>query len=144
MIYDLSNALQRESFKIRCNNLYKKGGIIELIDKKVRTIKQNSYLHLILSYFGCESGNTLEYVKSEYYKILVNPELFIIEKDDPYLGKITILKSSKDLTKDEMTLSIERFRNWSAQTAGIFLPDAENPDMIRQMEIEVERNNRFI
>lgn len=144
MIYDLSNKLQRESFKIRTNNLYLKGGIVELIDKKPRTLKQNSYLHLILSYFACETGNTLEFVKQEYYKRLVNSELFIKEINDQFLGKISILKSSKDLSKDEMTLSIERFRNWSSQEAGIFLPDSSSKEMLMQMEIEVNKNKQYI
>ncbi len=144
MIYNLSNKLQRESFKIRTNNLYLKGGVVELIDKKPRTLKQNSYLHLILSYFACETGNTLEFVKQEYYKRLVNSELFLKKKNDQFLGEISILKSSKDLTKDEMTLSIERFRNWSSQEAGIFLPDAASKEMLIQMEIEVDKHKQYL
>jgi len=144
MIYDLSNQLQRESFKIRTNNLYLKGGIVELIDKKPRTLKQNNYIHLILSYFACETGNTLEFVKQEYYKRLVNSELFVKKINDSFLGEILILKSSKDLTKDEMTLSIERFRNWSSQEAGIFLPDAASKEMLMQMEIEVNKHKQYL
>jgi len=144
MIYDLSNTLQRESFKIRTNNLYIKGGIVELIDKKPRTLKQNSYLHLILSYFACETGNPLEFVKQEYYKRLVNSDLFVKKINDPFLGEISILKSSKDLTKDEMTLSIERFRNWSSQEAGIFLPNAASKEMLMQMEIEVNKHKQYL
>jgi len=144
MIYDLSNPLHYESFKIKCNNLAKKRGIVELTDKRKRTIQQNSYLHLILSYFGCETGNTLEYVKKEYYKSLCNAELYSSKKIDPYKGEIEVLKSSRELTKDEMTLSIERFKKWSVEVAGVYLPDAEQSDMITQMEIEIERNKKYL
>lgn len=54
------------------------------------------------------------------------------------------LRSSADLTKEEMTLSIDRFRNWSSSVAGIYLPSPEDGEMMIYMMQEVERNKEFL
>lgn len=145
MIYDTSNPLDKANFLLRAKKLADSGRIIEMSEKKPRrSLPQNKYLHVILAYFGTQTGNTLEWVKQQYYKKLVNPDLFIREKEDKYLGKIKVLRSSADLDTAEMSLSIERFRNWAAQEAGIYIPSADEAILIQQMEIEIERNKEFL
>ena len=145
MIYDTSNPLDKANFLLRANKLAESGKIVELTEKKPRrSLPQNKYLHVILAYFGTQTGNTLEWVKQQYYKKLVNPDLFIREKEDKYLGKIKVLRSSADLDTAEMSLSIERFRNWAAQEAGIYIPSADEAILIQQMEIEIERSKEFL
>lgn len=130
---------------LRAKKLAESGKVIELTEKKPRrSLPQNKYLHVILAYFGTQTGNTLEWVKQQYYKKLVNPDLFIREKEDKYLGRIKVLRSSADLDTAEMSLSIERFRNWAAQEAGIYIPSADEAIFIQQMEIEIERNKEFL
>ena len=145
MIYDTSNPLDKANFLLRAKKLAESGKVIELTEKKPRrSLPQNKYLHVILAYFGTQTGNTLEWVKQQYYKKLVNPDLFIREKEDKYLGRIKVLRSSADLDTAEMSLSIERFRNWAAQEAGIYIPSADESILIQQMEIEIERNKEFL
>lgn len=145
MIYDTSNPLDKANFLLRAKKLAESGKIIEMSEKKPRrSLPQNKYLHVILAYFGTQTGNTLEWVKQQYYKKLVNPDLFIREKEDKYLGKIKVLRSSAALDTSEFSLSIERFRNWAAQEAGIYIPSADEAILIQQMEIEIERNNEFL
>ena len=145
MIYNTSNPLDKANFLLRANKLAESGKIVELTEKKPRrSLPQNKYLHVILAYFGTQTGNTLEWVKQQYYKKLVNPDLFIREKEDKYLGKIKVLRSSADLDTAEMSLSIERFRNWAAQEVGIYIPSADEAILIQQMEIEIERNKEFL
>ena len=73
MLFDLSNIIQKERFKRRCNDLYKKGCIVDLTEKKQqRTLSQNRYLHLLLGYFALEYGETLQWVKEQYFKKYVN------------------------------------------------------------------------
>jgi hypothetical protein len=88
-------------------------------------------------------GETAEYVKKHYYKILCNKDIYIREVDDKYLGKIKILRSSADLDSEEFSLTITRFRNWSAGE-GIYLPSAEEHMFIQQMEIELSRNKQYL
>lgn len=145
MIYNLSSPLDKANFLLRAKKLAESGKIVELTEKKPRrSLPQNKYLHVILAYFGAQTGNTLEWVKQQYYKKLVNPDLFIREKEDKYLGRIKVLRSSADLDTSEFSLSIERFRNWAAQEVGIYIPSADESILIQQMEIEIERNKEFL
>ena len=144
-LFNLSNPLDKANFLLRANKLAESGKVIELTEKKPRrSLPQNKYLHVLLAYFGTQTGNTLDWVKQQYYKKLVNPDLFIREKEDKYLGKIKVLRSSADLDTSEFSLSIERFRNWASQEAGIYLPSADEYIIIQQMEIEIERNKEYL
>lgn len=145
MIYNTSNPLDKANFLLCTKKLAESGKVIELTEKKPRrSLPQNKYLHVLLAYFGTQTGNTLEWVKQQYYKKLVNPDLFIREKEDKYLGKIKVLRSSADLDTGEFSLSIERFRNWASQEAGFYLPSADEYIIIQQMEIEIERNKEYL
>ena len=137
--------MQKEQFKARSAKLAESGKIVELTEKKPkRSSNQNRYLHTILAYFACETGNTTEWAKQQYYKKLVNPTIFIRETDDPYLGKIKVLRSSSDLDVNEMNTSIDRFRNWASAEAGVYIPSADEERLIQLMEIDIERNKPYI
>ena len=146
MLYKLSNPLQREQFKARSAKLLEKSnGIVELTEKKPRrSNQQNAYLHVILGYFAMETGNTLEWVKQQYFKKLVNADIFIREQEDKWLGRMKVLRSSADLDSAEMTTAIDRFRNWSSSEAGIYLPSANEEDMLSLMEIEISRYKQYL
>lgn len=145
MLYDLSNELQAAQFNTRAAALAKKGVIVDLTEKKPRrSTNQNSYLHVILSYFAVETGNTMDWVKQQYFKKLVNPGIFIRVTEDKYLGRIKILRSSTDLDVDEMSTAITRFRNWASAEAGVYLPSADEERLIQLMQIEIERNKEYI
>lgn len=145
MVYNLQNQLDVQNAKTRLEYLIRRGCIVELTEKKQkRTLNQNSYLHLLLGYFASQTGNTLEWVKQQYYKKKCNPDLFIGERDDLFLGRVKYVRSSADLRTDEMNLSIERFRNWSASEAGIYLPEATSEAEIAALQIEVERYKTYL
>ena len=145
MIYNTSNPLDKANFLLRAKKLAESGKIVELTEKKPRrSLPQNKYLHVILAYFGTQTGNTLAWVKERYYKVLINPDIFIRQKDDKFLGKTQYLRSSADLDTAEMSLSIERFRNWAAQEAGIYIPSADEAILIQQMEISIEHNKEYL
>lgn len=144
MLYDLRNPLDRERFKRRCNALYQKQGIVDLSEKTQRSIQQNKFLHLLLGYLAMETGNTLDYVKEVFYKRAANKELFLREKEDEILGKVEYLRSSADLSKEEMTLSIDRFRDWSSQTAGVYLPAANEQEFLASIEYELSKYKQWV
>lgn len=144
-LFDTSNPLDKANFLLRAKKLAESGKIVELTEKKPRrSLPQNKYLHVILAYFGTQTGNTLAWVKERYYKVLINPDIFIRQKDDKFLGKTQYLRSSADLDTAEMSLSIERFRNWAAQEAGIYIPSADEAILIQQMEISIEHNKEYL
>ena len=144
-LYDLSNPLHAQNFRLRSDALLRKQCVVELTEKKPqRTTQQNRYLHAALGYFGALTGNTLDYVKRYYFKAHCNPDLFIIEKNDPLLGIVRTLRSSADLTTEEMTLAIERFRNWAAQEAEIYIPSPDEHRLVQMMEVEAGRARLYL
>ena len=145
MVYNLTNPLDVQNAKTRLELLIKRGCIVEIVEKKPkRSLNQNAYLHLLLGYFASQTGNTLEWVKQQYYKKLCNPDIFIGEREDLFLGRVKYVRSSADLRVDEMKLSIDRFRNWSASEAGIYLPEATSEAELASLAIEVEKYKTYL
>lgn len=144
MLYDLSNTLDQHRFNVRGAMLLEKKAIVELTEKTNRSSSQNRYLHLLLGYLAIETGNTLEYVKEQFYKRTANAELFVRMKDDPIIGPTEWTRSSAELSKEEMTLSIERLRNWSSQEAGIYLPSADEQSVLQMIEVEMSKVQRWL
>lgn len=145
MLYDLSQPLQAENFKLRANKLFSSQAIVELSERTSRSLSQNAYLHVIIAYFAAVSGNTAEWVKEQYFKRAANQELFLRERNDPILGERTrYLRSTSELDKEETATAIERFRNWAAQVAGIYLPAPEEREMVAQARVEAERARQYL
>lgn len=145
MIYNFQSPLDVQNARARLELLIKKQCVAEVTEKKPkRSLSQNAYLHTLLGYFASQTGNTLDWVKQQYYKRLCNPDLFVGEKDDKLLGKVKYIKSSTQLNTEEMNLSIERFRNWAASEAGIYLPEPTSAAEIAALQIEVERYKTYL
>lgn len=116
----------------------------EIIRKsKKRTLSQNAYLHLILSFFACEYGCSKEEVKIDFFKRKVNLSIFCPTGKKRKDGQPK-LRSSADLTTAEMTTAIDRFRNWSVSVAEIYLPAPNEQQFLFHIEQEIERNKEFI
>lgn len=146
MKYDLTKAEHRLQLKERVGDALQRGSsIVEFREvKPQRTMQQNRYLHLIISFFASEYGETSEYVKEQYFKLAANRALFLVERDDPLAGKVRYLRSTRDLDTEEMRLAIERFRNWASASAGIYLPSANEQRLLDLADIEVSRNKEYI
>lgn len=144
MTYDLSKPLDREKFKMRVNHLFAQGKQVELLEKTFRSLRQNAYLHCLLGILAIDQGLTIDYVKEFYYKRLVNPDIFLITKEDKILGKVEILRSSKELTKEEMRNSIDKLRNWASSELGCYLPSADEESLLQQAELEIQRYRSYL
>lgn len=145
MIFNLANPYELDKYKEYVNLLYAKKTIVEVKEKRAtRTMKQNKYLHVLFSYFACEYGCTAEEAKLDFYKKKCNKELFIVKKTNKYGREIETVRSSSMLNTEEMTTSIERFRNWSASVASIYLPSPQEHDYLLHCEQMIEQNKNFI
>jgi len=146
MLYNPENELdvQRAIEKIKYFVTKKK--VFELTQKREKkTYSQIKYAHLIMGWFALEYGETTEYIKLEYFKKLVNKEIFEFEFTNRKTGEIrTEYRSCADLTKDELSLSITRFRNYSSKESGIYLPCPEDLPMLKQIEIEINNNKQYL
>lgn len=140
MVYDLGTSIDRDRFARRTASLMAKNAIVECSEhKKRRTNPQNRYLHAILGYFAMQTGYTLEYVKTMYFKKHCNRNLFVYFEFDKLLCKeVEKIRSSKDIDTSEMTIAIERFRNWSASEAGIDIPSHDDKEWISFIEREMQ------
>ncbi len=143
MIYKTTNIHHRNRAIERFKILLDKKATIELIEKKPkRTIRQNRYLHLILGWFAYEYGDSIEYVKQEIFKKIVNPVIFKTEFVNKKTGEIRDdYRSSASLDTRELTMAIEKFRDYSALEAGIYLPSPDEREFIEFAEIELKNNN---
>ena len=116
----------------------------ELTEKKGnKTPSQNRYLHLILGFFALESGYTMEYVKREFFKLQCNLEIFKVVENGIF-GEMEGLRSWAELDTREAALAITRFRNWSSDTAGIYLPEANEMEHLRSIEEQLSRYDNEI
>ena len=107
MIFNLNNPYEVDKYKEYVNKLFKERAVVE-VKKRLpnRSLSQNAYLHLILSWFACETGYSLEEVKLDYFKKTCNRDLFERKKVNKKGYEITYMRSSSDLTTGEMTTAI--------------------------------------
>lgn len=144
MIYNLAKDFDRDRFKSRSEFLISKGKIVELTEKTGRSLKQNNYLFLLFNIFAMDYGCSIDFVKEEFFKKLVNPDIFIRKKEDKTIGEYEYLRSTSDLTKDEMTAAIDKFKIWANDSAGIFLPDSFTEEERWEIERQIQMNRRYL
>lgn len=150
MIYDLRNALDVLRLQSRLRKIEKaisegKPMVLELTERTSRTMPQNSYLHLILQYFAAEAGLTTEYVKRYMFKATVNPHIFVRTRHDEILHRdVKVLRSTRELSREEMSEAIDRFLDWSAREADILLPEASHTDALIECEKFIDNNKKQI
>ena len=143
MIYNPESEFEVKKAIAKLKYFIAKGQKFELKAKHPkRTISQNSYLHLILTWFGIETGYTIEEVKQDIFKKVVNPTIFY---EGEFEGKSTGIKierwrSTASLETNELTLAIDRFRNFASIECGIYLPEPNDLEALQQMEIEISKN----
>lgn len=129
---------------LRAKKLAESGKIVELAEKKPkRTLSQNNFLWLCLSYWGCQTGYTKEEAETIYKN--VNRELYYTHKVIAGV-EIEYIRHTYELDTAEMTASIEKWRNWSAMNDAcpVYIPSPEDYQLIQQMEVEISKNNQFI
>ena len=133
MLFNLDTQIDRERATRRFTDLMEQRTVMELKKKVKRSTSQNSYLHLILGWFAMETGYTLAEAK-ELYKTKNSGRYWYVK------NKENFTKSSRDLTTEEMTATIEVFRNYSSKEAGIYLPEPSDLAFLSEIEIELSRN----
>jgi len=137
MIFDLSNQQELAKAREYLNQVARLGKKVDITRKaEHRSLSQNNYLYLLLAYFGTEVGYTLEEAKTLYKRL--NSNLYVYEKNGS-----KFLKSSADLSKEDMMLSIDKFIAYSEQQ-GIPLPKADNQDFLDLARNSVEAHKKYI
>lgn len=146
MIYNPRIELDKQRAKERLEWLISKEKRFELSEKRERrSISQNNYLHLILSWYALEMGESLDYVKQEIFKKTINPDFFRYQRINRVTGEIREdWKSTSELNTKEITDCIDRFRNHASKDLGIYLPEPKDMVALNQMEAEIQKNKVYL
>lgn len=137
MKYNLSNTLDKKQAETKFKWLCEKGKEIELTEKrKVRTIQQNKYLHVLFCIWGLEYGYTLDESKTTIKR---NCPFGCYEKK----GEKFLIKTSKMDTK-ELTVFIDWFRNWSANNGFYLLSSEEYLIEKTRIDREIEKSKQHL
>lgn len=144
-IFNLKNEYDIPKFKAYVNKLFQERAVVE-VRKKLpnRTLSQNRYFYLLLSWFASETGYSVEEVKIDIFKRLCNRDIFEREKTNKKGKIIKTLRSSSELSTGETTLAIERFRNYSSAQAGIYLPSPNENEFLLHIQQEIEKDKEFL
>lgn len=157
MLYNLRNPVEVEKFNAKVSTLLKKAErlqdynpdgktcIVELIEKQQsRSLAQNAYYHVILAYFASEYGISKEQAECDFFKRHCNSDIFVRKTVNKKGREVEYLRSSADLDKEEMSLAITRFRNWSSAEAEIYIPSGEEHEYIVFCQQAIERNKEYL
>lgn len=148
MIYDPKSNHQVKKARARLEQLIERGKPFELTDISRRSKSQNAYLHLLLSYLGLELGYTMEYVKLNIWKMQWLRDMFYVEDANKVTGEIyKRVRSSAELSKEEMKQAIDVLIEKSFSECGVILPNpndtSAHDDFIR-IQQEVYNNQKYL
>ena len=144
MVYDTSNPLDNANFLLRAKKLAESGKIVELTEKKPRrSLPQNNFLWLCLSYWGSQTGYTKEEAETIYKN--VNSDIYYTRRVIAGID-VEYIRHTYELDTAEMTASIEKWRNWAAMNDAypVYIPSPEDYQLVQMMEIEIEKNKEFL
>ena len=158
MNYDLTDKEQRKRFIRYANSLLKnQRTLVSLEDHSNRTISQNCYIHVLCRILASDTGVTEYYAKQVYFKELANPDIFVHMTKDALTGKmVKTIRSSTDLSVQEMSRAISSFIMWAAEQ-GYKLPEAttsedgtmvfkseEDKEAYRQAQISTNKDEQYL
>ena len=145
MVVDTNDATQVSRAEALLKKYIENKELIEI--KKIncnRTPSQNKYLHYVLSFFADETGYSRDEVKVNFFKRTCNCDIFVRTKINKRGFQVQYLRSTAELTKEEMSLAISRFRNWSSMPpVGIYIPSPEDKDFTRYCESRLRSLNEY-
>lgn len=146
MVFDCSTELGRNRAVQKFQFLFTGRKKIEIKEIRAkRSLSQNKYLHLIISWFALEYGETAEYIKQEIFKKQVNRDIFIFQFANKKTGEIRDeFRSTSDLDTKELTVAIERFRNWASKEGGIYLPEPKDLALLNEIEYQIKLNAEYL
>ena len=137
MLYDLKDIVQSNDAKIKLRKLIEEGRWIELTKKKEkRTVKMNSYLHVVITMFAIKFGYTLDEAKT-----LLKREcnFMVYEKNG-----IKFLRRTRDLNTIEASDFISWIRNYSSQNGFYILSAEEYKENSYAIDEEINKHKQYL
>ena len=114
MLYDFRLKTECKKARAKLEKCIEQKKVVELKAKnKKRTVSQNSYIHVCFSIFAIEQGWTLQEAK-----VVIKREYGMIYEKNGF----KFVRSTADLSVDEMTKFTEWLLIWAATKHDIFIP----------------------
>lgn len=158
MVYNMLNPLELEKFvertrvmidkakKMQGNTFNDKFFVVELKERRpMRTIQQNAYLWVTITYVALEEGYPKDYVEGIFKD--VNKDIFLRERQNKRGETYQYQRHISDLDKEEMSLCIDRWLHHCSMVRGLYIPSPEDHYYMvwqTQVEREAELNKEFL
>lgn len=158
MIYNLLNPIELQQFKVRTEFLETKAKkmmenkflndmlVVEVKEKKPqRTIQQNKYLWVTITYVALEEGYQKDTV--EHFFKDVNREIFQRTAKNKKGVEYKYYRHLSDLSMDEMSVAIDRWISHCASERGLYIPSPEDHyylQWMHQVERDEELNKEYL
>ena len=136
MRYNLINDLEVNEAKMYLDKLISKKSQIEIVNKKIRSIPLNSYLHVCITLYAIEFGYTLEEAKT-----LLKREcsFMIYEKNG-----LKFLKKTSKLNNENCSKFVEWIRNYAAKHY-LYIPTADEYKSNRfSIDKEINKHKEYL
>lgn len=144
MIYNLSDPLDLQAFARKAEHLKLTQAMAELTEKRPRSMAQNAYCHLAIAYFALQVGLTAAEVKDAYFKAHCSPDIFVRTHPDPVLGGTRrFLRSTASLSREELSLAIDRFLRFAA-AHGVYVATPDEYVALLHMQRDVSRHQAWL
>lgn len=128
MKYNLSKPLDITKATVKLKKLIEQGKCIELTEKrKIRSIPQNAYIHIVFTLYGICNGLTIEEAKTDLKRAYPAGRY---EKN----GNTYLVRTSKMNTK-ELSDFVDWIREYSAKE-GNYIP---TPEQYIEAKFEIDR-----
>lgn len=144
MKYDGSNPLHVQQARAKLEKLIKEQKVFELTEKKPqRSLNQNKYLWLLIGYWATQTGYTKD--EAEFIYKEVNKDIYFVEKEIAGIKTIYV-RHTYELDTKEMSLSVEKWRNWSVMNDvfPVYLPAPNEESLLQLAQIEVDRMSKYL
>lgn len=138
MIFRSSNEYEADSCRARVEYLISKKADIEVNDKRPRSLNQGNYLHMIVGIVAMDVGLTLEEAKRIIFKDMINPDIYVVEKNVPHVGVKKTYKSTKEVGMENTSKAIDRFKVW-ARSEGYIIPEPGDKERLHDIEMEMRK-----
>ncbi len=158
MVYNMLNPAELEKFKERVNAMIDKAHkmhddwhnekffVVELKERQpARTIQQNAYLWVTITYVALEEGYPKDYIEQVFKE--VNKDVFLRERENKMGKKFRYWRHIPDLDKQEMSECIDRWLHHCAMERGLYIPSPQDHAFMlwqTQVERNAELNKEFL
>lgn len=118
----------------------RKNGYVIIVkeNRPVRSLSANGYYWVILDIIAIHTGHEREFLHEEMKR-----KFNSVPVEFPKSGIVLKAKSTKDLDTKEFGAFVNRVKQWARDEWGIIVPEPQDMDYIKLMDIQNDYNRAF-